>query len=61
MDALTAGLDLDGFFHKLAGARARVLLLDYDGTLAPFRTERDRAVPYPGVRERVEALVGGGT
>jgi trehalose-phosphatase len=28
-----------------------VLLLDYDGTLAPFTTERDRAKPYPGVIE----------
>lgn len=27
------------------------LVLDYDGTLAPFRVERDQAVPLPGIRE----------
>jgi trehalose-phosphatase len=35
-----------------------VLLLDYDGTLAPFRVERDEAVPYAGVREAVRELLG---
>lgn len=35
----------------LAGERQGVLLLDYDGTLAPFAVERDRAVPYPGVTD----------
>lgn len=42
---------LDRFFQKLPSAPSRVLVLDYDGTLAPFRVERDQAVPYPGVRE----------
>ena len=41
----------DQFFHKLARAQSRVLLLDYDGTLAPFSVERDGATPYPGVRQ----------
>jgi trehalose-phosphatase len=31
--------------------------LDYDGTLAPFRVERERAFPYPGVRDLLEALI----
>ena len=48
------------FFRRIAAAPFRVLMLDYDGTLAPFRVERDRAVPYPGVEERVEALLAGG-
>jgi trehalose-phosphatase len=39
------------FFERLAVASARVLMTDYDGTLAPFRIERDQAVPYPGVSE----------
>lgn len=33
----------------LDGKREGVLVLDYDGTLAPFAVARDRAVPYPGV------------
>jgi trehalose 6-phosphate phosphatase len=37
-----------------------VLLLDYDGTLAPFRIERDQAVPYGGVRDAVGALLASG-
>ena len=36
--------------ETLPAAPARVLLLDYDGPLAPFRLERDRATPYIGVR-----------
>ncbi len=45
----------------VAGAQRPVLLLDYDGTLAPFRADRDRAVPWPGVRERLaEILAAGG-
>ncbi len=31
-------------------------MLDYDGTLAPFRVERDQAIPYPGVRELLEKI-----
>ena len=48
------------FFRRVAAAPLRVLMLDYDGTLAPFRVERDQAVPYPGVRDRVEALLAAG-
>ena len=39
------------FWQQLAKADCPVLLLDYDGTLAPFRVNRDQAVPYPGLRE----------
>jgi trehalose 6-phosphate phosphatase len=42
---------LEAFWGESAAVRDRVLLLDYDGTLAPFRVERDQALPYPGVRE----------
>ena len=48
------------FLDTLAAAPSRVLLLDYDGTLAPFRVERDQAVPYPGVREAVRGLMASG-
>ena len=37
------------FFERLTTAQKSALLLDYDGTLAPFRAERHVAVPYPGV------------
>ena len=48
------------FLGSLAGAPARVLLLDYDGTLAPFQVERDRATPYEGVREAVKSILSSG-
>ncbi|MBN1476693.1 trehalose-phosphatase [Candidatus Sumerlaeota bacterium] len=47
----------DDWFGPLARASARLLMLDYDGTLAPFREERDEAVPYPGVRETLSAIL----
>lgn len=56
MRILDPTLDLSGFFARLADAPARALLLDYDGTLAPFRQDRHMAVPYPGVREALMAL-----
>lgn len=40
-------LDLDGFFLRLREAPQRVLLLDYDGTLAPFHVDPRLALPYP--------------
>ena len=51
---------LDDFFRRLRRSRRGLLFLDYDGTLAPFRVERDDAVPYEGVRERLEAIIEGG-
>jgi trehalose-phosphatase len=38
-----------------SGGRS-VLMLDYDGTLAPFRIDRFQAVPYGGVEDRLEVL-----
>jgi trehalose-phosphatase len=43
-----AGVD-EGFWPALAAAPRALLALDYDGTLAPFRVEREEAVPYPGL------------
>jgi trehalose 6-phosphate phosphatase len=43
-------------FERLAGAASAVLALDYDGTLAPFRVERDDAAPLPGVRDTLDGI-----
>ncbi|UCD94429.1 MAG: trehalose-phosphatase [Candidatus Zixiibacteriota bacterium] len=48
---------IDEFFDSLQNALSRVLFLDYDGTLAPFRKERDRAYPYNGINERLDKLM----
>lgn len=60
MEVLREDVDPESFFRGLSEAPERALLLDYDGTLAPFREERDRAVPYPGVREILERLLRAG-
>lgn len=57
MKLLRPGTDPEGFLRGLHTAPARALLLDYDGTLAPFREERDRAVPYPGVRGELTRIL----
>lgn len=42
---------------QLAGAAVSMLLLDYDGTLAPFQTERRQAYPYPRVIPILESIL----
>ena len=57
MKILREGFSLDEFFSQLAESPQSLLLLDYDGTLSPFVVERNEAVPYAGVRERIEAIL----
>lgn len=52
----TGETDAGALRRRVAEASERLLMLDYDGTLAPFREARDEAIPYPGVRERLAAL-----
>ncbi len=60
MQVLNPGFDPALFFSRVRQADRRALLLDYDGTLAPFTADRDRAVPYPGVRDALAALAADG-
>ena len=48
---------LTPFLQTLAQASQAVLLVDYDGTLAPFHAERDQAYPYPGVARLLQEIV----
>lgn len=61
MKVLTPGLDLEAFFSRVHRAGRRLLMLDYDGTLAPFRTEREQARPYTGVPVTLDALMAAGS
>jgi trehalose 6-phosphate phosphatase len=58
------GLDrsaaLTNFFARLGAAPSSALLLDYDGTLAPFQIERRRAYPYPEVVPLLEGIIESG-
>ncbi len=47
---------LDGFFARFSHHAELLLLLDYDGTLARFRLDRFKAVPYAGVRKALARI-----
>lgn len=47
MELLNPDLDIEGYFMRVREASERVLLLDYDGTLAPFHIDPRLALPYP--------------
>lgn len=52
----------DDLWHRVQSAPHRLLITDYDGTLAPFRVERQEALPAEGVRDLLERLCAqGGT
>ncbi len=52
---------LDRFLMSFSAGVAPLLLLDYDGTLAPFRVDRLKASPFRGVRRilaRIQSHTG---
>ena len=49
MPLLDPSFDLEAYFARLRTVRERVLLLDYDGAIAPFRSDPGEALPYPEV------------
>jgi trehalose-phosphatase len=54
MNVLSSEAEPEQFLSRVRrGLAPRVLLLDYDGTLAPFTAKRLEAVPYEGVRARL--------
>jgi trehalose-phosphatase len=60
MQALRPTFDIDNFFSRVRSSGTRVLMLDYDGTLAPFRDRPAEAVPYPGVIPLLNAIMEAG-
>ena len=48
------------FWKHIETTPRRLLFLDYDGTLAPFRENRREASPSPGVREVLEKILESG-
>ena len=49
------------FLDRVRSAAERVLLLDYDGTLAPFTVDREHAFPYPDVPPLLQRISKAGT
>jgi trehalose 6-phosphate phosphatase len=54
--ASTTAAQVQDFFSRFAHATNALLLLDYDGTLAPFRVDRFKAHPWAGVRELLNRI-----
>jgi trehalose 6-phosphate phosphatase len=57
MEILNNKTDLNQFFSLLKSAEDRILMLDYDGTLAPFNPDRNKAYPYPKAAEIVNRIL----
>ncbi len=52
--------EVEHFLRGVAHARRSALLLDYDGTLAPFSVDRKQAVPYAGVTRFLQSILDAG-
>lgn len=57
MQVLTNKIDPETFFKKVSELPQRILLLDYDGTLAPFQEDPQTAYPYKGVEEILNSII----
>jgi trehalose 6-phosphate phosphatase len=53
----SARLQLDLFLQSVTSSVTALLMLDYDGTLAPFHEQRNLAKPYPGVSDLLRQLM----
>jgi trehalose 6-phosphate phosphatase len=49
-------IGIPDFWHRLTESGPRLLALDYDGTLAPFRAERMEAYPLPGIEDLLRSI-----
>lgn len=52
---------LEEFFAAFARTSKPLLMLDYDGTLAPFRVDRSKAQPWAGVRDLLARIQSQGS
>lgn len=59
MQTLNPEIVYQKFFDKLAESSHSLLMLDYDGTLSPFTTDRDNAKPYEQVVPLLRQIVAG--
>lgn len=54
---LSRGLDPGRFFARVARAKTRVLILDFDGTLAPFAARPECVRPYPRIPAALDRIM----
>jgi trehalose 6-phosphate phosphatase len=57
MQILNPNINFDNFLIEIQNKDSKLLLLDYDGTLAPFHVNPLAAVPYAGVVELLDKIM----
>lgn len=57
MKILQPKITLESFYAELSNHPTLVLMLDYDGTLAPFTVNREKSFPYEGIEDRLQNLI----
>ncbi|MBD3234854.1 MAG: trehalose-phosphatase [candidate division Zixibacteria bacterium] len=57
MQILNSELKYEEFLANLRDASNKALILDYDGTLAPFRKNPSEAYPYEGIPELLNPII----
>jgi trehalose 6-phosphate phosphatase len=60
LQSIEKPIALTAFLQQVRTTPESVLLLDYDGTLAPFQVERSLAYPYRGVVSLLDSIVRSG-
>jgi len=50
-------IEVEQFMNAVAQSPVSALLLDYDGTLAPFCLNRQHALPYPGITALLQEII----
>ncbi len=53
-------LNVSGFFQSVTDSRESALMLDFDGTLAPFRIDPTTVRPWSGVRKLLQDIQDAG-
>jgi len=53
-------IEIEQFMNAVAQSPVSALLLDYDGTLAPFCLNREQAFPYPGMTPLLQKIIDNG-
>ena len=56
MEVINSTFNIEQFYQRLDSSNKRLLMLDYDGTLSPFTTDREGAVPYPEITGTLKEL-----
>jgi trehalose 6-phosphate phosphatase len=56
----SAHAGLESFLQTVACARRSLLMLDFDGTLAPFHHDRGKVLPYPGITPVLQEILEAG-